>query len=287
MGSADVVPGVSGGTIALLVGVYERLINAIRAIASPAFKEIFKKGGIPRLWKAIDGNFLLALVAGIATAIFLFSRLILSLIEHCPIQVWSVFFGLILASIWLVGKTIERWNFFTVIMLIAGTLIGYLISTAAGGSLPDGSLGLVLAGAIAICAMILPGISGSFILLLLDKYHLVMDAVSTLNFAVLIPFALGAVGGLLAFSHFLGWLLKRFHAPTIALLTGFMAGAIIKVWPWRHAISEGIDRAVLPATYTAETGLDARVGLAVLLCLVSAAFVLLMGYAAERKEKRG
>lgn len=285
MGAAEVVPGVSGGTIALLVGVYERLIESIRAASSPAVKEIFKAGGIPRFWRAVDGNFLVVLLLGMSLAVLLFSRAITMLIAEYPVQVWASFFGLIVASIVLVGKGV-RWGLVPVIMALVGVVIGYVISTAASGSLPEGPWGLVLGGAISICAMILPGISGSFVLLILGRYHEVMGAVATLDFPILIPFAMGALAGLLAFSHVLSWLLRHYRNATIALLTGFMGGAIIKVWPWREQIGAAevsIDRAISPAVYAAthgETHMLAAVGLAVASC----ALVLWIGYMENRKK---
>lgn len=254
MGAADVVPGVSGGTIALLVGVYQELVDAIKNAGSKAILKIFKRGGLAEYWRMINGNFLLFLVGGIGTSIVLLSKLIVHLIATYPVLVWSFFFGLILASIWFVSSEIKQWSWKTVLCLIAGGLAGYFISTAPQGSLPNSSLYLFLSGAIAICAMILPGISGSFILLLLGKYTLVMTAVHEFNFAILIPFGLGAIVGLLSFSHLLSWLLKRFYALTLAVLTGFMAGAIVRVWPWQIPASETnpVERFVTPMQFAAE-----------------------------------
>lgn len=284
MGTAEVVPGVSGGTIALLVGIYERLIESIRTIGSPAVWEIFRKGGIPRFWKAIDGNFLVSLLLGMATAILLFSHVITLLILHYPVHVWAAFFGLIVASIWLVGRGVH-WGLTACAMAAAGIAAGYFISTAGTGSLPAGPLGLIIGGAVAICAMILPGISGSFILLLLGRYHEVMGAVASLDFIVLLPFASGAIIGLLAFSHLLSWLLKRFHNSTIALLTGFMAGAIVKVWPWRDAVGSAasIDKAISPAAYAAEHG-TAHMAAAITIAAIACVLVLALAHLENRKK---
>ena len=286
MGAAEVVPGVSGGTIALLVGVYDRLIVAISTIASPAIKELRGKGGLARFWKAIDGNFLVSLLLGMGAAILLFSRVLTSLLLNYPVQVWAAFFGLIVASIWLVGRGVQ-WSVAPAIMAAVGIAVGYLVSTAGGGSLPEGALGLFIGGAVAICAMILPGISGSFILLLLGRYHEVIGAVSVLDFAVLIPFALGALIGLLAFSHVLSWFLKRYHNSTIALLTGFMAGAIVKVWPWRMQVGAepGLDRAVSPSAYAAMHG-DSHVAVAIAIAVAACAFVLVLGHLENRKKAK-
>lgn len=286
MGAAEVVPGVSGGTIALLTGVYERLIESIRTIGSPALKEIFRKGGLPRFWKAIDGNFLVALLLGMGAAILLFSRVITLLLESYPVHVWAAFFGLIVASIWMVGRGV-RWSLAAGAMAAAGIASGFIISTAGTGSLPAGGLGLAIGGGLSICAMILPGISGSFVLLLLDRYHEIMGAVATLRLPVLLPFALGAMVGILCFSHLLAWLLKRYHNCTIALLTGFMAGAMVKVWPWREATGgeAGIDSAVSPVLYAARHG-DAHVAAAVIIATLACVLVLALGHLEHRNKRR-
>ena len=285
MGAAEVVPGVSGGTIALLVGVYERLVESIRTLGSSAIKELFGRGGISRFWKLIDGNFLVSLVLGMGVAILLFSHLIAVLLSDYPVQVWSVFMGLTVASILLIARRV-RWGAVAVSMLVLGMAAGYMVSTSSVASLPEGGIGLFLGGVESVCAMILPGISGSFILLLLGRYHEVMGAVAELNVAKLFPFALGALVGLLAFSHILSWCLRRYHNSTIALLTGFMAGAIVKVWPWRVQIGEeaGIDRAVLPGAYEAVRG-DAHLLTSIVFIVLACALVLALGYLESRKKE--
>lgn len=241
MGAADVIPGVSGGTIALIAGVYEELVEAIRGASSKALLRIFRRGGLRAYWQAAHGTFLLCLAGGIATAIVLLAGLITHLLTTWPMLVYGFFFGLIVASIWFVGRQVGRWNVFAVLGLVLGAACGYWVSTATAGHLPDTWWYLFLSGAVAICAMILPGISGSFILLLLGKYAQVLEAVHTWRWSVLIPFGLGAVVGLLSFSHLLSWLLRRYHAVTMALLTGFMGGALVRVWPGQWGVLEGVN----------------------------------------------
>lgn len=251
MGTADIIPGVSGGTIALLVGIYNELIDSISTAGSRLLLGVFKKGGLRRYLEGIHVKFLAALGIGILTAIYAFSRLLTRLLKTEPVLVWSFFFGLILASIWFVGRQVGRWRWKEILWAGLGGLVGYLISTAALPlSLPDGLFGFFLAGFIAICAMILPGISGSFILLILGKYEGIIKAISELDLSTLIPTGIGAVVGLGCFSHVLSWLLKHHRGTTLACLTGFIAGAIIRTWPWQLVgEAKGISEAVLPGQY--------------------------------------
>lgn len=288
MGTADVVPGVSGGTIALLVGVYQELIDAIKTLGSGQIRCIFRRGGLRDYWRRAHGAFLIFLLAGIATAVLLLSKVIVGLIGSHPVCVWSFFFGLILASVWLVSRKIAQWTWKTVLLLAVGVAVGYLISTSPVATLPDGALFYFLSGAVAICAMILPGISGSFILLLLGKYTAVMTAVHQLQWGVLIPFGLGAVVGLLSFSHLLSWLLRRFYSLTVAMLTGFMGGAIIRVWPWQLAGDAAcpMEHFVSPSRYAAEMG-SAEVLPAVALAAAGVAIVVLLERLLSRHQEKG
>ena len=285
MGAADVVPGVSGGTIALLFGIYARLVNAIRNASSRATLRLLRqRGGLLQYWRAMDGAFLVALVLGILTAILLFARVITYGIENYPVFVWSFFFGLILASIYLVGIRIQGWSVWTILALLIGTAIGALVGLAPSTSMPSSFLGYFLSAAIAICAMILPGISGSFILVLLGKYHEVLSALNGWEWTVIIPFVLGAVSGLLLFSHLLAYLLRRFESLTLSLLTGFMAGAIVKVWPWRlpRPGMPDLDVAAWPSVYAAQ-GFEPYIPTAILLMLFGMGVVLTLGYFARGK----
>lgn len=236
MGAADVVPGVSGGTIALVTGIYDRLINAIKSVGLDTLKAL-KNGGIAAAWRQIDGNFLLVLLAGILSSIVLLASLIHHLLDQQPILVWSFFFGLVLASALYVGSQVSQWKPLYWIVLAAGVLVAGLISTMSPTSIEVTSLTLFGAGALAICAMILPGISGSFILLMMGMYAPVITAIKGFEINNLVIFASGCVVGILAFSRLLSWLLKHYHNAMLALLTGFMLGALVKIWPWKLVVS--------------------------------------------------
>ncbi|MDR3140357.1 MAG: DUF368 domain-containing protein [Tannerellaceae bacterium] len=244
MGAVDVVPGVSGGTIALIVGIYEELLDSIKSINGNSLK-LFFTGKIVAFWKAINGNFLLTLVSGIAISIFSLAKLITYLLETQPVLVWSFFFGLVLASILFVAKEIRKWDWKTILGFIIGAIIAFYITIATPAETPDGLWFIFLCGAIAICAMILPGISGSFVLVLLGKYDYVMKAVTNLDMVIIFVFICGAAIGITSFSRLLSCLLRRFHDITIAVLAGFMLGSLNKVWPWKIEIN-GMDHNLLP-----------------------------------------
>ncbi len=232
MGAADVVPGVSGGTIAFIVGIYDELINTIRSINLQSLKLLFTFK-FKEFWKAVNGNFLFSLFAGIAISVFSLAKLITYLLVAHPILVWAFFFGLVLASTWFVAKDIEGWNWKTVLSFIIGAVIAYYITVVTPAETPTNLLFIFLCGAIAICAMILPGISGSFILVLLGKYHYIMDAVKGLDLLILCVFGAGAFIGITSFSRVLSYALKHFRNVTMAVLAGFMLGSLNKVWPWK------------------------------------------------------
>lgn len=236
MGAADIVPGVSGGTIALVAGIYDRLINAIKSVGLDTFKAL-KNGGIAAAWRQIDGTFLLTLVAGIVTSALLLASLIHHLLDEQPILVWSFFFGLVLASALYVGSQIPQWKPQYWLLLVVGTATAAFISTMAPTEVTVTSLTLFGAGALAICAMILPGISGSFILLMIGMYAPVIAAIKGFEIDKLAIFAGGCAVGILAFSRLLSWLLKHYHNAMLALLTGFMLGALVKIWPWKLVVS--------------------------------------------------
>lgn len=240
MGAADVVPGVSGGTIAFIVGIYEELIESIKSINGTNLKMLLQ-GKIASFWKAVNGNFLFSLVLGIAISIFSLAKLITYLLETYPILVWSFFFGLVLASTWFVSKDIKRWDWKTICCFAVGAIVALYITIATPAETPNGLWFIFLCGAIAICAMILPGISGSFILVLLGKYYYVMEAVKTLNIPIILVFMAGAVIGITSFSHLLSYLLRRYHDITIAVLAGFMLGSLNKVWPWKKVVETVTD----------------------------------------------
>ncbi len=235
MGAADVVPGVSGGTIAFIVGIYDELIDSIKSINIHSLKLLFT-GKFIAFWKAINANFLLSLIVGIAISIFSLAKLITYLLDNEPVLVWAFFFGLVLASTWFVSKDIKEWNWKTILGFIAGAAIAYYITIATPAETSTNLLFIFFCGAIAICAMILPGISGSFILLLLGKYYYIMEAINKLDFVVLGVFAVGALLGITSFSRVLSYALKHFRNITLSVLTGFMLGSLNKVWPWKEVV---------------------------------------------------
>ena len=240
MGAADVVPGVSGGTVAFIVGIYEELINSIKSINPTNLKLLFSLR-IAEFWKAINANFLLALVSGIAISIFSLAKLITYLLENEPVLVWAFFFGLVLSSTYFVTKTITQWDWKTYLFFVIGTVGAYFITVATPTETPNNLFFIFLCGAIAICAMILPGISGSFILVLLGKYFYIMSAVKSLDIVVMLVFICGAFIGITSFSNVLSFLLRRFHNTTIATLAGFMLGSLNKVWPWKETVETYVD----------------------------------------------
>ncbi|WP_452224155.1 DUF368 domain-containing protein [Lacinutrix chionoecetis] len=236
MGAADAVPGVSGGTIAFISGIYEELITTISNINVSLFKTL-KTEGFKSFWRQANGNFLLALLTGIIISFVSFMRLAKYLIEEHPVLIWSFFFGLIVVSIYFVGKQVKKWSAISVVALIIGAATAFYISSLpslAGNANP---FYLFIAGAIAICAMILPGISGSFILVILGAYKTLSDAFHDFDIKRIAIFAAGALVGLLSFSRLLKWLFKNYHNTTLALLTGFIFGSLNKVWPWKQTLT--------------------------------------------------
>jgi putative membrane protein len=232
MGAADAVPGVSGGTIAFISGIYEELIATISNVNLFTLK-ILKTEGFIAFWKKLNGNFILALLTGIIISFVSFMKLAKYLIEYHPVLIWSFFFGLIIASIYFVGKQITKWSLSAMLVVVIGALIAYYITSLPSLANNDNPFFLFFAGAIAICAMILPGISGSFILVILGAYKTLSDAIDSFNFNKIVIFALGAIVGLLSFSRVLKWLFKHYHNLTLALLTGFIFGSLNKIWPWK------------------------------------------------------
>ncbi len=274
MGAADVVPGVSGGTIAFVTGIYQELINSIKSINFQAFKLLFQ-GRIAAFWKAINGTFLVAVLTGILVSVFSLAKLMVYLLHTFPIPVWSFFMGLVVASAIYVLKDLKKWSFWDVLMLIVGVAVAIIICKLSPTETPNAYWFIFLTGAIAICAMILPGISGSFIMLLLGKYLFIMAAVSEFNVPVLLVFAMGAIIGLISFSHLLSWLLKKYYNLTVCLLAGFMLGSIEKIWPWKEIISETMQKNILPGDYTAITGQPSQLGVALL--FVAIGFIIVFG----------
>ena len=237
MGAADVVPGVSGGTIAFISGIYEELLNSISSF-NFSLINVFKNEGFKSVWIKVNGNFLVSLFVGILISVLSLAKLIESMLENHPIVIWSFFFGLVLASIIYIGKQITKWTKGSVLCLILGAILAFYITTlnpmVSANSSP---WFLFLAGMIAICAMILPGISGAVILVLLGAYKPVLNALNTKDFVSIIIFLVGAVLGLLSFSRILKWLFSTYKNYTLATLTGFIIGSLNKIWPWKETIS--------------------------------------------------
>ena len=234
MGAANVIPGVSGGTIALITGIFERLIDSLKSFDLQAIK-LFFKGKFKEFVKHTDFIFLVVVMLGAAFSVISLAKILTYLFINYPIFIWSYFFGLIVASVWFVGKTIDKWNFGIIIWFVIGTAIAVAITVLNPATENDSFLYLFLSGVVAICSMILPGLSGSFILVLMGEYELILRAVDEFNFSLLIPVILGAVAGLLAFAHLLSWLYKKFKNQTIALLTGFILGSLSILWPWKQS----------------------------------------------------
>jgi len=236
MGTANIIPGVSGGTIALITGIFERLINAIKSFNLIALK-LLLKGNFKGFAKHTDLYFLLVLFAGVGFAIISLARIFDFLFKDYPVYIWSYFFGLILASVYFVGKTVSKWTAGTVISFLIGSAIAIALTFMNPATENSGFLYLILCGVAAVCSMILPGLSGSFVLILMGNYQLVaIDAINNLRFEILLPVLIGAVFGLLGFSYLLSWIFKRFRDLTIALLTGFILGSLGIIWPWKNVV---------------------------------------------------
>ncbi|MFC2148449.1 DUF368 domain-containing protein [Bacteroidota bacterium] len=239
MGAADVVPGVSGGTIAFISGIYEELITSINSINFSKFK-VLRKEGFKSFWKAINGNFLLALFSGIFISVFSLAKMISWLLVNQPILLWSFFFGLVFASIFFIARVIEKWNLGTISAFVLGAVIAYYITTLPPSENTESLPFLFLSGALAVCAMILPGISGAFILVLLGSYKTILDAVHEQELYTVATVAMGAVFGLLSFARLLKWMFENYKNSTLALLTGFILGSLNKIWPWKKVLETKI-----------------------------------------------
>ena len=289
MGAADVVPGVSGGTIAFISGIYEELLGSISNINLSLFKTL-KKEGFKAAWTQLNGNFLLALFCGIIVSFVSFAKIISWLLDNQPILLWSFFFGLVLASIIYVAKQIQKWNFISIILLLASAFVAYYITTLPQVNSENSSLlFLFVSGAIAICAMILPGISGSFILVLLGAYKPFLNAISNRNFIDIGAFALGCLVGLLSFSRVLKWLFANYKNYTLAALTGFILGSLNKIWPWKEVLSyrtnshgEQVpfnEASISPFSFDG----DPQLVYAILLAVIGFALILLLEKLATKK----
>ncbi len=291
MGAADVVPGVSGGTIAFISGIYEELLGSISNVNIGLFKTL-KQDGFKAAWTQLNGNFLASLFLGIFISIISLAKAIKYLLENEPVLLWSFFFGLVLASIIYIAKQITKWNILAFVFLITGAFLAYYITTlnplVSENSSP---VFIFIAGAIAICAMILPGISGSFILVLLGAYKPVLDALNNKDFKTILIFMAGAIIGLLTFSRVLKWLFKHYKNLTLAALTGFIIGSLNKIWPWKETLtwrtnSHGVEvpfnqQSVSPFSFNG----DAELTMAIVLAVVG--FVIILGMEKLAVQNKG
>lgn len=281
MGAADVVPGVSGGTIAFISGIYEELIESINSVNLQALT-VLRKEGIKGFWRHINGTFIVFLLLGIGISIASLAKVVTYLLEEHPVLIWSFFFGLIIASVWLISKSVGKWNGGTIAALLVGGGLAYYITTIQSVAHIEGNWFIFLSGAIAICAMILPGISGSFILVLLGSYDRVLGAITEKNVVLLGLFAGGCLVGILSFARVLKFLFTKYKTVTLALLTGFMIGSLNKVWPWKEVLSYRlnshgeevpfIEKNVLPADY----GNDPQVLMAVGCMVLGLAIIVIL-----------
>lgn len=293
MGAADAVPGVSGGTIAFMTGIYEELIYSLKQCGPSALKVLFSQG-INATWQHINGTFLATLFAGILISIATVSRAVLYLLAEYPVLLWSFFFGLILAAVWSLVRHIPNWNLSLVGTFILGAISAYFITTISPTSIESTPLIVFISGMIAICAMILPGISGSFLLLLLGMYAPMLSAIKELQFITLGIFMAGCIVGLLSFSHVLSWMFTHHKTKTLALLGGFMLGSLNKVWPWKHTLESVINRHgkeiplvqdnVLPKAFETLTNQSAYLWMSISLMIVGLALVIVLEKVGQKSE---
>lgn len=236
VGAANVIPGVSGGTIALLTGIFEELINSLKSIDIQAIR-LLLTGKFREFSNKVNFFFLVAVFGGAVFSIFTLARLLEFLFLNYPVFIWAYFFGLILASVYFVGRTIGKWTTPVMLFFLAGTLFAAGITYLNPATQNDNFFYLILCGMVAVCSMILPGLSGSFVLILMGNYELVaIDAINHLRLDILLPMFIGIFAGLIIFSHFLSWLIKWFRDQTLAALVGFIMGSLLILWPWKHEI---------------------------------------------------
>lgn len=286
MGAADVVPGVSGGTIAFITGIYGQLLESISAFTSKDTYKYLLKGEFVAFWQRVNGSFVVVLMAGIVTSIVSFARIISYLLEEHPEMIWSFFFGLVLVSCFFVGREVSRWDWQAIVSLLIGAIAAYFVTEMAPTVLEPTHAMVFFSGAIAICAMILPGISGSFILLTMGMYGHIIGAIKDFDLLVIAIFSAGNGLGILAFSRFLNWLLHSHGKITLAFLTGLLVGSLNKVWPWKHTLSYRtnshgqevpfLQDNVWPGSYQALSGSEAHFGEGLGLMALGVLVVLLL-----------
>ncbi|MEM6864939.1 MAG: DUF368 domain-containing protein, partial [Bacteroidota bacterium] len=274
-------------TIAFISGIYEELITSINTINLELFK-ILKQKGFKAFWGKVNGNFLLALFAGIFISVFSLAKFLSWLLENEPILLWAFFFGLVFASVLFVGKEIKKWSLLTVIVFLTGAILAFIITELPPNENVDSLPYLLLSGALAVCAMILPGISGAFILVLLGSYKTILDAVHERDVKIVITVAIGAVFGLLSFARLLKWMFTHYKNLTLALLTGFILGSLNKIWPWKKVLETKTfgdktittnDMNVWPGSYEGEN----QVVFAIILAIIGFSLIFILEKTASRK----
>lgn len=292
MGAADVIPGVSGGTIAFITGIYETLIASLKSINSYALKQLFRLE-FHSFWKTINGNFLISLLAGVLLSIVTLSGTIVYLLEHHTLLVLAFFFGLIAASAVIIAKRIRSHSPSVYTAGLVGTVSAFLLTNLSPVTTPETEWFVFLSGAIAICAMILPGISGSFILLLLGKYSFILESIKEFNLAVILIFCAGCLTGLLGFVRVLSRLLQRYHDQTMMLLAGVMIGSLTKVWPWKAPIADTVPAGknallfsanIMPETYLQKTGADPLVSPVLVLMTIGLLLVFILEFISAKRH---
>lgn len=281
MGAANVVPGVSGGTIALLTGIYSDIVGALNAVTEKETWKSLLHGRFREFWRLIKGDFLVALLVGVLLSVFSLAKLVTWCLTYYPILTWAFFFGLILASAVVMVRGVKDFRGADLIPSVIGLALGLVICTMSPTKTTDDIWFIFLCGAISICAMILPGISGSFILLVMGKYHYIMQAITDLNWPVIIMFGVGCVVGILAFAKLLHWLLARWERQTMLVLLGFVFGSLVRVWPWYDG--EAVAAAQLLRTGSVSP-LDLQIPGAVIWCAVGIAAVVLFELLGSRKK---
>jgi len=282
MGAANVVPGVSGGTIALLTGIYQQIVDSISAFTDKATWQALFKCRFKEFWRLIGGTFLLWLGIGVIVSIFSLAKLMTLALDYYPVLTWAFFFGLILASVYYMLLEVKGWGWKEAAFLVIGIGLGVAVCTLTPTKTPFSLPFIFICGAIAICTMILPGVSGSFILVILDKYDYIMTAISDLNLPVLITFALGCGVGILAFARFLRWLLARAEKQTMLVLTGFVIGSLIRVWPWSDM--DAVLEAQLLRGGDILAPAELQIGGAVICCLAGIALVVVINVLGNKKK---
>jgi len=295
MGATQAIPGASAGTFAFITGIYEELIHSLRSIDRASMQLLLEKD-LAGWWKKINGNFLAVTFAGVLTGLFTLGQLIAYFMKSQPILVLSFFFGLILISGPLVLRSIKKWDFTAVISFVAGLAVAYALTLVSPVHTPDALWFIIIVGALTFSAMLLPGISGAFMLIVVGKHPLIQSAVATANVPVILLFITGGVLSFIGFTRFLSWVLDRYHSATVALLTGLMLGFLNKVWPWRHTIEfvtnhkgeqvAAFDKSILPWDYLAATGKDPQVFQAILLMAIGVFIVVLIEKIAARLKTK-